>query len=128
MLRSSDRGQTEPLAALVAVAAVALALGLYAGVLDTSLPGPSDRHVEATALSAVEDHVAPAGVVRPSLVSGSPAAGPSGYETNVSVAAGEHRWTAGPRVPSNVNRTTERIGVRVAPARVLPGRLGVVVW
>jgi hypothetical protein len=128
MSRSSDRGQTEPLAALVAVAVVSLALGSYAGVLGTSLPGPSDRHVEETALLAVEDRVAPAGVVRPSLVSGGPDAGPSGYETNVSVTVGEHRWTAGPHVPSTVNRTTEQIGVRVAPARVLPGRLGVVGW
>lgn len=117
-----------PLAALVAVVMVSLALGLYAGVLDASLPGERDRSVAPTALSAVEDQVAPAGVVRPGLVGDSPAAGPAGYETNVTVSAGGSRWSAGPAAPATAHRASERVSVRVAPARVVPGRLEVAVW
>jgi len=39
MSRSSARGQTEPLVAVVAVVVVSLALSLYVGVLDAQLPG-----------------------------------------------------------------------------------------
>lgn len=128
MSRSSGRAQTEPLAALVAVAMVSLALGLYAGVLDSTLPGQSDRAVAEPALSAVEDRIAPVGVVRPGRVPESPAAGPDGYETNVTVTAGDRRWTAGPSAPDSARRASEQVGVRVGPASVVPGRLRVVVW
>jgi hypothetical protein len=40
---SASEGQTEPLAALVAVVVVALALSLYAGAFETALPGSADR-------------------------------------------------------------------------------------
>lgn len=117
-----------PVAALVAVVMVTLGLGLYAGVLETSLPGERDRSVAETALSAVEDRVAPAGIVRPGSVEGSPEAGPSGYETNVTVGVGHRRWSAGPQIPATADNASERVGVRVAPARVVPGRLAVAVW
>lgn len=128
MSRSSDRAQTEPLAALVAVAMVSLALGIYGGVLDTALPGQRDRAVAEPALSAVEDTLAPAGVVRHERVPTSPTAGPDGYETNVTVTASGRQWSAGPQAPPNGARATEQVGVRVGPARVVPGRLRVVVW
>lgn len=40
---SSSRGQTEPLGALVAVAAICVAVGLYAVTLTTALPGITER-------------------------------------------------------------------------------------
>lgn len=43
------RGQTEPIAALVAVATIAIAIGLYAGYVGGVLPGTSDRAVEGPA-------------------------------------------------------------------------------
>ena len=128
MSRSSGRAQVEPIAALVAVAVVSLALGLYAGVLDSALPEQRDRHVPETALSAVEDCIAPAGVVRPGRLPGGPAAGPTGYETNVTVTADGQRWTAGPRPPATVGNASRRVSVRTAPARVVAGRLRVAVW
>jgi len=128
MSHSSDRGQTEPLAALVAVAVMALALGLYAGVLDAELPGQQERQVAETALSAVEDHVATAGVVRPGRTADSPAAGPTGYETRVVLTTDDDRWTGGPSPPDGARRASERVSVHVGPSRVVPGRLTVVVW
>ena len=128
MSRSSGRAQVEPVAALVAVAVVSLALGLYTGVLDSTLPGQQDRHVPETALSAVEDRIAPAGVVRPRRIPGGPDAGPAGYETNVTVTTDDRRWTAGPVPPRTAGNATARVSVRSAPARVVPGRLRVAVW
>jgi len=47
---STCRGQTEPIAALLAVAVVALAVTAHAGVLGAFLPGQSERRVvDATA-------------------------------------------------------------------------------
>jgi len=128
MSRSSDRAQTEPLAALVAVVMVSLGLGLYAGVLDTELPGQHDRHLAETTLSAVEDHLAPAGVVEPVRTEDSPAAGPTGYETHVVVTTAGERWRAGPTPPENARRASERAAVRVGPGQVVTGTLRVVVW
>lgn len=128
MSRSSGRAQVEPVAALVAVAVVSLALGLYAGVLDSASPGQQERHVPETALAAVEDRIAPAGVVRPERVPGAPAAGPTDYETNVSVTADDRQWTAGPGPPATAGNASRRVSVRAAPARVVAGRLRVAVW
>lgn len=68
MSRSSwreARGQTEPLAALVAVAVVCLALSLYAGYLSDTLPGTSDRTVEETTLDHVWNGLGDDGVYDP---------------------------------------------------------------
>lgn len=46
MFSDRSRGQTEPLAALVAVSAVAIGIGLYAGYIAGVLPGASGDTVE----------------------------------------------------------------------------------
>ena len=48
-LLSSRKGQTEPIAALVAVAAICIGIGLYAGYIGGVLPGTSDRAAEGPA-------------------------------------------------------------------------------
>lgn len=128
MSRSSGRGQTEPLAAIVAVAAVGIGLSLYAGVLDATLPGERDRSTASAALERVDRAVAPAGVARPKRVPGSHEAGPGGYRTNVTLTAAGRRWSSGPTVPPDADEAEERLGVRVAPATVEPGRLRAAVW
>ncbi|WP_225333603.1 DUF7285 family protein [Halomicrobium urmianum] len=128
MSRSSGRGQTEPLAAIVAVATVGVGLSLYAGVLDATLPGERDRSTAPAALERVDHEIAPAGVARPERVPGSHEAGPAGYRTNVTLAVGGRRWSSGPTVPPDADETEERLGVRVSPATVEPGRLRVAVW
>lgn len=50
---NGDRGQTEPLAALVAVLAVATGVSLYAVYLGGALPGSTDRAPEQTAIDRI---------------------------------------------------------------------------
>lgn len=71
MREGSDRAQTEPLASLVAIAVLALALGLYGMYLTDSLPGASDRSVEGPTLDRVWRAIASDGVFDPAAVSGS---------------------------------------------------------
>ncbi|MFC7214853.1 hypothetical protein ACFQO4_12305 [Saliphagus sp. GCM10025334] len=63
--RSNRRGQTEPLAALVAVATVCLALGVYAGALSGMGQTSSDRFVAEPTLEAVHATIAADGVYDP---------------------------------------------------------------
>lgn len=126
MSRSSARGQTEPLAALVAVAAVCLALSLYAGALDSALPGASDRDVARVTLDRVDRNLSPAGVVRPSRIDA--AAAPEGYHLNLTLAAGGARWAVGPTPPRTADTARDGVPVRLGPARIRPGVLRVAVW
>ncbi len=49
----SNRGQTEPLAALVAVTAFIVGVGIYGAYVTDTLPGTSDRTQEETAIDRV---------------------------------------------------------------------------
>jgi len=60
----SDRGQTDPLAALVAVSALVAGIGLYGLYLTDTLPGTTDRTTETTALERIADDLESDGVVR----------------------------------------------------------------
>ncbi|SDQ18734.1 DUF7285 family protein [Natronobacterium texcoconense] len=63
MLRSSTRrAQTEPLAALVAVAVIGIALGLYSGYLTGVLSETTDRSPEDVTLERVWQDVSETGV------------------------------------------------------------------
>jgi len=133
MRHSSDRGGTEPLAALVAVAAVCAAVSLYAGVLP--VPQSADRHGAAAErlLDRVYERTAETGVVRPArLDSALPSEGRwEQWRVNVSVESGPATWQRGPTPPAGVNdvaSATRRVSVHHRPGRVHPGRLRVVVW
>lgn len=128
MQPSSDSGQTEPLAALVAVVAVGIGLSLYVGVLDAELPESPDRHLSESAIERVEEAVAPAGVARPSRLDDGQRAGPAGYRTNVTLATDHRRWTVGRSSPQAAETTSTRIGVRTGPSNVRTGTLRVSVW
>lgn len=137
MSRSSGRrAQVSPMAALVAVVAVGIGLSLYAGALDASTR-PPDTGVEPTAGTVADrtvDVLAPAGVATPARLA--ELAGPSprlhvvpaGYRLHATLAADGRRWRVGPSPPADVHRATRAVGVRVAPGRVVPGRLEVVIW
>jgi len=78
------RAQVEPLAALVAVFAVGIALTTYAGLVDATLP-THDRNLAEPTVERAERAVADHGVVAPSALSEGLRAGPDGYRVNLSL-------------------------------------------
>lgn len=122
MSRSSGRGQL-PVAALVAVACVGLGLSLYAGVLESELPGSTTRDPTAT-LDRVADAASSGGVVHPARLSVAPASDELRVHARLTTAGRE--WTAGSPV-QNGTTASRRVAVRVAPGRVRPGTLEVTV-
>lgn len=133
-LSTADRAAVEPLAALVAVAVVGLALGLYAGALEDAAPDESRANAEA-ALDRVERAMSVGGVVDPSRMGEVEAPGTA---TAVELEADGERWLAasgpkapGPpsvRSPDAVVVAERRVTVRVAPGRNVRGTLRAVVW
>jgi hypothetical protein len=130
MRRSSarDRGQTEPFAAFAAVFVVALALSVWAGVFETSVPAPVDRDVAEPTADRVERALTVAGLVRPDRTGTLYGTGPAGYELNVTLTADHDRWSFGPAAPSTADVATRRVSVSDGPGSASPARLEVRVW
>ncbi len=130
MPRSSDRGSVEPLAALAAILAVSAGLALYADAVAETLPGQPDRETADITLERVYDRLSTAGVVDPESISRVGERIPSGWQANVSLQCDEGSWSHGPAPPAGREpiAADRRVGVRVAPARVLPANLRVEVW
>lgn len=129
MSSSSGRAQTEPLAALAAVFAVAIGISLYAGVLDHALEGSPDRDIAEPTLDRVERTVAPDGVVTPGRLSEVTEHAPADYRMNASVHADGRTWSVGPAPPNaTVDRASTRVAVEVTPTAVESGELRVVTW
>ena len=124
------RAQAEPLAALTAVFAVTVGLGIYTGALHAAIPVPDDRHLAPTALDAVADRVGDdTGVLSPKRLGSAPAVAPDGHRLNATLTADGRRWRVGPPTPTAASdRAGRRVPVRVAPNRTAVGRLRVVVW
>jgi len=125
---SARRGQVEPLAAIVAVFALGVGLTIYAGAVEDTFPGTEPRNVAQPTLSAVEDAVETAGVVRPTRLSRVDSVAPAGRRLNVTLTAGGRRWTRGDRAPASAQRASTRVSVGLGSGRVQPGRLTVRVW
>lgn len=125
---SARRGQVEPLAAIVAVFAVGAGLTVYAGVLDSELPGRERQHVAGPTLDRLESTVAQSGIIEPGKLAEGQAVVPDGYRLNATLVTAKTRWHVGPEPPKRAQRATEQVSVRVAPGRVRPGRLTVRVW
>ncbi len=129
MSSSSDRAQTEPLAALVAVFALGVGLSLYAGAIDATLPAlTTDREMAPYAADRLVAESSAFGAVVPPLEGHLAAARPTGYELNASVRTDEGTWSAGPGRPPTPECVDRHVTVRVAPGRVRPGLLEVCVW
>lgn len=89
-----NRGQTEPIPALVAVAAVCLGVSLYAGYAADALPGTSDRAVEETTLDSVWTELGEDGLYDPNedaLGTLSSESLPNGYHVRISVSVEDAR-------------------------------------
>ncbi|MFC7134142.1 MULTISPECIES: DUF7285 family protein [Salinibaculum] len=128
MRRSSGRGQVEPLAALAAVLAVSAGLVIYADTLEEAVTPAPERETPEVILDGVERTLEEAGVVDPARLESAMAALPSGWHGNLTLRAGGKQWSRGPTPPSDADRATARVSVRIAPAKVRPGQLRVVVW
>lgn len=135
--RVGPRGQTEPFAALVAVVVVALALSVWAGAFEGSLPEPVDRDLAEPTADRVERALTVGGIARPNRLTRDGSTGtasrfvnrsaPEGYRLNVTVVGDGGRQSVGPAAPSTAETATRRISVG-RPGSVSPARLEVRVW
>lgn len=129
MSSSSARGQTEPLAALIAVLALGIGLSLYVGVLDSTLPTLTDeREIAPTAADRFLAEASSFGVIEPPIAEASGEASPNGYRLNATVRASDGRWSGGPPRAETGECVDRSISVRTAPGTVRPGRVEVCVW
>jgi hypothetical protein len=129
MPSSSDKGQTEPLAALVAVLALGIGLSLYVGVLGSTIPFlTSDADVAPIAADALVAEASPFGVVHPPLGAAAAAARPNGHALNGTLRTESKVWREGPRRAEIADCVTRTVSVRTAPGTVRPGTLEVCVW
>lgn len=129
MSRSSTRrGQTEPLAALVAVLALVAALVVYSGAYAGALPGTGDRDLAEPTLRRVAERVGTGPVVHPERLDAAVGAGPADRHLNVTLRAGDHTWTVGPAAPRGARRAARPVSVRTSNATRRPGMLVVEVW
>lgn len=121
------RGQASPTAALVAVAAVGLALSLYATVFAGIVP-TADRQVAEPTLKRVHDVVAPGDVAEPDRLDQAREAGPTGWTIRIELRAGTQQWSVGKSPASaRFQSAGRRVAVRTDPGRVRSGWLRVVV-
>ncbi|MEZ3163505.1 hypothetical protein ABNG03_06910 [Halorubrum sp. RMP-47] len=133
-LSADGRAAVEPIAALVAVVVVGLALGLYAGAFADATSG-DDRSTAAAALDRAEEAITVGGVAEPARMRRVEA---PGTVTAVELEADGERWLAasgldapgppGVRSPEAVVVVERRVTVRVAPGRNVRGTLRAVVW
>jgi len=144
----SARGQTEPLAALVSIAAICVAISVYTGFATALLAGfESERAADRATLdsvwadlnqnglvegngTAIERRVGPKTLPRGHRVElGVTIVGDDGRRETVDGATFD---TDGRRrvlePPDSAPTSTRPVPVRVAPGDVRPGRLTVVVW
>ncbi|GAB3414224.1 hypothetical protein GCM10027435_08880 [Haloparvum alkalitolerans] len=131
MSRLSDRGWADPVAALVALAAVGAGMAVYVGVLHgVDDAGSGGR--PADILDRVHDATADGGVARPANLTVPDGVVGEHRAVRARLSAGERRWTAGdPRPPEGgaPTHTAQRsVPVRTAPGENSPGTLRVVVW
>lgn len=106
MSSSARRGQVEPLPAMIALAAFAIALSIY-GVSVESVPlGQGQSISEATVRTAV-DTVSEGVVVRPTRLQRLDGRLPDG--TAVTITAGGERWHWGPRHGRDAQTTMRHV-------------------
>jgi len=124
-----DRGQTEPLAALVAVFALGAGLSLYVGALDSTLPFlTTESEITPTAADRLVSEASSSGAVRPPIAGATETARPDGHAMNATVRTEAGSWYGGAPTPESANCVRRGVAVRVAPGTVRPGSLEVCTW
>lgn len=143
---SADRGQSEPLAALVSVAAVCFAVSLYAGVVTDIVPKTgSDRTVGEPAADSIWQEISENEIydsrtdIETALTQSSL---PQGYHVAIEVtvvdggslatvgsAQFDETGTAAATESPEESEVIERpVSVRLPSGEIRPGRLTVEVW
>lgn len=144
-----DRGQVEPIAALLAVVVIAIALTMYGTALLEILPGQEERSVTDPTLRNVWEQIRDSGVYESGALSGPSAVDrrvlPERYNVYINVTrlrtdgslieVDELVFDADPSEgtivmdpPEAASVVSRPIPVRVSPGRVVGGTLHVAVW
>jgi len=126
---STARAAVEPVAALVAVVAVAAAIGLYVTAIDDATPTHERAVAEAT-LDRIEPAVTAGGVVVPTRLGG---VSRLRYAATIEIRAGGETWRidSGPAAPAlndpfasdRIDTARRTVTVRTAPGRNVRGTL-----
>jgi hypothetical protein len=129
---SSDRGQTDPIAALVALLAVGVGLAMYAGAIADADPGTQPRETAGIVLDRVDDRVVVAGVAHPDRLRVPDDVGVDRRRLGVAMVTAERRWLIGEQratrpVPPKATVARRSVSVRIAPGEQVRGELRVVV-
>ncbi|WP_280535218.1 hypothetical protein [Halopenitus sp. POP-27] len=127
-----DRGQTEPIAALVALLAVGVGLAVYAGVIADADPGTDRRATADIVLDRVHDRVVVAGVAHPDRLAVPADSGIDRGRIGIVIETAERRWHVGERpatrpYPPDADVARRSVSVRSAPGQQRRGELRVVV-
>lgn len=130
---SNDRGQTEPLAALVAVFAVCVGVTVYVGAHAGLAVVEPDRAPAAPTADRAASTLTADGAVNRSAFDDEALldrldAAPEGYEYRLTIQVDGNRLAAGPEPPAHADRAQRPIAVEVAPGEIRPGLLVVEVW
>lgn len=121
------RGQTEPIAALVAVLAVGVALGLYAGAAADALPS-SERSDATPAMERLASEAITDGTVDPVALPDPDRLAPAGQNASVTLRYDCVERRYGPAPPRGADSETRSVAIRIAPGDRRTGELTVEVW
>lgn len=142
----TDRGGTEPLAALVSVAAICVALSVYAGFASEVIPESDNDNPDDATLDSVWTALSEDGVLETDGSLGTnlgPGVLPRGHRVavNVTIVGEDGRLVriagatfetdatvAGLEPPPTAATSDRPVPVRLGEGDVRPGRLTVVVW
>lgn len=121
-----ERGQVQPLPALVAVLALTVALTAYGGVTH-SLPDPRSPSPAPPALQRIQVDATKGAVLRPAALDPAAARLPD-YRANVTLDLPDARYARGPEPPASTTAARASVAAASDGDRVVPGVLRVEVW
>lgn len=125
---AARRGQTEPIAALVAVLAIAVGLGLYAGVAADRAPSREETNAEAT-MQRVTAHALEDGVYRAETFANRDRYERPGETVHIRVDWSRGSFTThGPDPPADADVARRPITYRLESGAQRPAVLTVRVW
>ena len=129
---ATERGQTSPIVALVALFAVCAGLSLYATTLGAVTPSETTNELAEPTLDRVYEELQGGGVVAPTSLAQADRTGPDGYRTAVVLTTSDARWTNGHRPPRDAaidaDSAARPVSVAMGDGDVEWGQLRVWVW